>query len=335
VARLRHTVTGQGFTLIELLVVIAIIGILAAMLFPVFARARESARKIQCLSNVKNIAMAVQMYLTDYDRFPPNNKDRELLDLLNSNAPSGRSCTPYGYHRLNGANPYIHWPVILDEYIKNRDVWVCPSTRHVSSAGWIVPQYTAVYWWYLRDTVGLWGRNDPACAGGPCCEAWPPGWGGAVTDSIGQQLSAYDDPGSFRFSIATSASQSYNRSTSEIDDPTTWVVVGDNQSSTPTLQLMFSAAYATNCCWELSDEDCVKFYDADPSFRKQYAPHLGGLNLGFADGHAKWWNAEAAVAEAGTCCTRGRGSEAGCAECVAHTGLGGMCPDFEVHDNVP
>jgi prepilin-type N-terminal cleavage/methylation domain-containing protein len=53
----------KGFTLIELLVVIAIIGILAAMLFPVFARAREAARKIQCLSNVKNIAMAVQMYL--------------------------------------------------------------------------------------------------------------------------------------------------------------------------------------------------------------------------------------------------------------------------------
>ncbi len=51
----------QGFTLIELLVVIAIIAILAAMLFPVFARARESARKIQCLSNVKNIAMAVQI----------------------------------------------------------------------------------------------------------------------------------------------------------------------------------------------------------------------------------------------------------------------------------
>jgi prepilin-type N-terminal cleavage/methylation domain-containing protein len=61
----------HGFTLIELLVVIAIIGILAAMLFPVFARARESARKIQCLSNVKNIAMAVQMYIADYQQSPP------------------------------------------------------------------------------------------------------------------------------------------------------------------------------------------------------------------------------------------------------------------------
>ena len=50
----------RGFTLIELLVVIAIIGILAAMLFPVFARARESARKTQCLANVKNIAIGDQ-----------------------------------------------------------------------------------------------------------------------------------------------------------------------------------------------------------------------------------------------------------------------------------
>src|SRR5512136_1571542 len=61
----------KGFTLIELLVVIAIIGILAAMLFPVFARARESARKTQCLANVKNIAMGIQIYLTDYDATPP------------------------------------------------------------------------------------------------------------------------------------------------------------------------------------------------------------------------------------------------------------------------
>ncbi|MBN1460995.1 MAG: type II secretion system protein, partial [Armatimonadetes bacterium] len=55
----------KGFTLIELLVVIAIIGILAAMVFPVFARARESARKAVCLSNVKNIGLAIQMYLAD------------------------------------------------------------------------------------------------------------------------------------------------------------------------------------------------------------------------------------------------------------------------------
>ena len=57
----------RGFTLIELLVVIAIIAILAAILFPVFARAREAARKTSCLSNMKQIGLAAMMYVQDYD----------------------------------------------------------------------------------------------------------------------------------------------------------------------------------------------------------------------------------------------------------------------------
>src|SRR5688572_16135270 len=62
----------SGFTRIELLVVIAIIAILAAILFPVFARAREAARKTQCISNVRQLGMAIMQYVQDYDeRFPP------------------------------------------------------------------------------------------------------------------------------------------------------------------------------------------------------------------------------------------------------------------------
>src|SRR5437588_7739 len=64
----------RGFTLIELLVVIAIIAILAAILFPVFARARENARRTACISNVKQIGLAWMMYVQDYDEtFPPSN----------------------------------------------------------------------------------------------------------------------------------------------------------------------------------------------------------------------------------------------------------------------
>jgi prepilin-type N-terminal cleavage/methylation domain-containing protein/prepilin-type processing-associated H-X9-DG protein len=64
----------RGFTLIELLVVIAIIAILAAILFPVFAQARESARKISCLSNMRQIGMATKMYIQDYDEKYPQAK---------------------------------------------------------------------------------------------------------------------------------------------------------------------------------------------------------------------------------------------------------------------
>jgi prepilin-type N-terminal cleavage/methylation domain-containing protein len=65
------TVPHRGFTLIELLVVIAIIAILAAILFPVFAQAREAARKTACLSNTRQLGMAFVQYVNDYDeQFP-------------------------------------------------------------------------------------------------------------------------------------------------------------------------------------------------------------------------------------------------------------------------
>src|SRR5512141_3170367 len=105
----------RGFTLIELLVVIAIIGILAAMLFPVFARARESARKVQCLSNVKNIAMAVSMYLGEYDKFWTNAIDSGLAQYMSSGGstgPGGGTDDPGPTCKYaSGGNPYEQVPV--------------------------------------------------------------------------------------------------------------------------------------------------------------------------------------------------------------------------------
>src|SRR5262245_64273013 len=68
---MRRWQTQGGFTLIELLVVIAIIAILAAILFPVFAQAREKARSATCLSNLRQIGLANQMYVQDYDEHFP------------------------------------------------------------------------------------------------------------------------------------------------------------------------------------------------------------------------------------------------------------------------
>src|SRR5436190_12490093 len=97
-----------GFTLIELLVVIAIIAILAAILFPVFAQAREKARSAQCLSNLKQVAMATRMYSQDYDEV------LVPLYLYSSHPSSGTQPT---------GNPYLLWyEDLLQPYVKSSNV---------------------------------------------------------------------------------------------------------------------------------------------------------------------------------------------------------------------
>jgi len=103
----------KGFTLIELLVVIAIIAILAAILFPVFARAREKARQASCLNNTKQMATAVQMYAQDYDE--------TIIPYYQDGNPSGM----------------IWWFQIMDPYVKNAQVYLCPSSYLIA------PNWTA------------------------------------------------------------------------------------------------------------------------------------------------------------------------------------------------
>src|SRR5207247_9787013 len=76
-----------AFTLIELLVVIAIIAILAAILFPVFAQAREKARMSVCLSNMKQVGMGLSMYTSDYDETLPPGRGTDVVDFGEPKAP--------------------------------------------------------------------------------------------------------------------------------------------------------------------------------------------------------------------------------------------------------
>ena len=99
----------KGFTLIELLVVVAIIAILAAILFPVFARARENARRSVCMSNLKQIGLGMMQYVQDYDETFPR------------------------IYYTDGTGTQFWWNV-LQPYVKSTQVFYCPSSPFASSS---------------------------------------------------------------------------------------------------------------------------------------------------------------------------------------------------------
>jgi len=96
-----------GFTLIELLVVIAIIAILAAILFPVFAKVREKARQTACVSNEKQIAMAMLMYEQDYDGYFPSDT--------------------FAFGITEESGQWLNTMMLVDPYLNSSHVWACPS----------------------------------------------------------------------------------------------------------------------------------------------------------------------------------------------------------------
>jgi len=145
----------RGFTLIELLVVIAIIAILAAILFPVFAQARDKARQTTCLSNFKQIGLGVMMYLQDWDEIYPSNR---LYGF-----PGNGEC--------EGSGKILNWKNATQPYVKSIDVFKCPSnprnnlpdeTKGVDKFGFTVFPISYAY----NGTI-LWdsaGANQPVIA---------------------------------------------------------------------------------------------------------------------------------------------------------------------------
>ncbi len=121
-----------GFTLIELLVVIAIISLLAAILFPVFARARENARRASCMSNMKQIGLGITMYTQDYDENFPR----------------------LSFPVTTGVNYY--WFQALHPYLKNKQIWVCPSESR-AGMGYLIRQSDTPH---ADLSDGVWNDRD-------------------------------------------------------------------------------------------------------------------------------------------------------------------------------
>ena len=147
----------RGFTLIELLVVIAIIAILAAILFPVFARARESARKTSCISNQKQIGTAAMMYVQDYDEsYCDSRMSTDTIDGAGCST-IGKAATYYGAAHITcwGVRLYqpgtatttkllAGYPLRLQPYVKNAQVFLCPSDSNVDR--WIAGSERSSYY---------------------------------------------------------------------------------------------------------------------------------------------------------------------------------------------
>ncbi len=140
--RTKRNRSRKGFTLIELLVVIAIIAILAAILFPVFAKAREKARQSSCTSNLKQIGIGIMQYTQDYDEYYP---------------PSAWS-----------SSPWSPWSVFMYPYVKSQAVFMCPddvNTGILPNTNTFTPTQFPVY----RTSYGynMWIGGIPGSTAAP------------------------------------------------------------------------------------------------------------------------------------------------------------------------
>src|SRR5947209_3865270 len=247
----------KAFTLIELLVVIAIIAILAAILFPVFAQARDKARSATCLSNMKQMGNAAMMYSQDYDEnwVPPFKYD------ASGNPP------------VRNNNALRWWQDLLQPYVKNYQIFQCPS-----SPGWTFGDAAS-----CKNGANLKGR---APSGLPCplvsgyafntTEGWTltKAWS---SDAVRRNHHGYREW--FNNDGANWASVTAG----EIEDPagTIWVV--DGLDSEIWKESYFDYCMLPDPRVSVNNNRCEKGIQNVVADR-----HSNGFNAAYGDGHAKW-----------------------------------------------
>jgi len=257
--------TRKGFTLIELLVVIAIIAILAAILFPVFAQAREKARAISCLSNMKQLGLGLYQYTQDYD---------EQLIKNYYAFPAG------GGWGTNG-QVFYNWRHAVQPYVKNTGIMACPSSQYFNNSQFFV-----------------WGTNNAGPGGNGALGDWMPG-SYAINSHVigfanGCAVSCTNTPQGID---ALAAIDKPADTIEAVDSRSGWTdtkVVFVNQSVG---DCMNTGGGGQNCATQYQGGVCPGYanlavsgtFGAGPclSCIGAYQSHQGRVNMIFFDGHAK------------------------------------------------
>lgn len=197
--KINISLRNQGFTLVELLTVIAIIAVLGAILFPVFARARDQARKANCQSNLKQLGLALMMYSQDYDE--------RMVPVAVDEGPGG------GYH----------WPQLMSPYLKMRGFVRCPDADYSKPTAFGCTYDEAINYPagsggsndYAYGLYPSYGYNYVALSPDPICPDGPYTVGGCTnytaSDSTrGVSIAAIEEPSA---TVAMADSASYSVST--------------------------------------------------------------------------------------------------------------------------
>jgi len=244
----------RAFTLIELLVVIAIIAILAAILFPVFAKVREKARQTACLSNLKQIGLAAMQYNQDNDeKYIPPYMDQWPNTTANS------------VDRL-------WWDDLLQPYIKNRQVAICPDREFV-----LDPDLDGV------DPANLWGVQGANKVKFMSYAVNDLNYFGTYGGSVGDAENAWNDGNHYGFQDPNMRTDCVTPQSPRGFQAGCGVPVAQIATPADTVWLMdaqFAEIYAD---WT-TDWNRQSWFTGEHNFDL----HSGGFNNLFADGHAKW-----------------------------------------------